>query len=155
MSLASFMQRQPQKLFNAIYDLTLTPASRDYVIDRSYEPPKGLQIDRASRDHFVRSFYGNDSIFHVDTQKTCVKWIKSLPLSHVEMIKSVRIVGETMAANNYLDLMHIMAIPRVTLARRIGKQFRWIGELFKFHVNYKACDYWLSCDDVLQSDLSP
>lgn len=106
-SLESLVQALLVELFNKIFDLTFTTDSEwslspEYDsrsinrIPRTYKPPSTLEVNRASRAAFARSYYGigtdrsRGTAFYI-SQTDAAAWISSLTPQHVDMLYEVRI----------------------------------------------------------------
>lgn len=80
-----------------ISSLVFTADNSIQKIDENYKPPPLLAVDRSSREIYAKAYYGsNDSLFicnaSLDTiHGTLIPWLKSLPESHLRMIRQLKI----------------------------------------------------------------
>ena len=84
------VQALPAELYNEIYDLTFTNTSKVQRIDQNTKPPSALQINRALREKFAQSYYGNNTIFYISITHVS-KWLFSLQPTHVHKLTTLRI----------------------------------------------------------------
>lgn len=85
-TLPVLMQGLPQELYDTIYDLVFTAGQEPrYIGYREYDSPVQLQVDRASRKRFAKSYYGNGATF-VFEGATNYTWVQTLPRSHSAQI---------------------------------------------------------------------
>ncbi|KAK3617435.1 hypothetical protein LTR22_026731, partial [Elasticomyces elasticus] len=95
-TLSVHLQALPVELQDEIYTLTFTAAPIVRYIDETYKPPALLQVDRASRTLFAKSYYGHVLVFEcADTSmisgKTVMSsWFHSLTEEHQALIRRLR-----------------------------------------------------------------
>lgn len=81
----------PAELYNQIRELVFTPlATKRRFIDESYKPHSCIQVSRATRSHFAKSYYGDGAVFFVP-RDLAVKWASSLPKEHLHQIGDIRL----------------------------------------------------------------
>lgn len=81
----------PQELFDKVHEHVFAEAPEKLVvIDKDYKPPSLLQVNRATRAEFAKSYYAY-SVFVLDG-RIPYKLIDVLPLLHVKYIKCVHAV---------------------------------------------------------------
>lgn len=64
-SLATKVHILPTELFDEIYDNVFTASPDTIPITNSYRPPALLQVNRASRQDFAATYYGNGNILYL------------------------------------------------------------------------------------------
>lgn len=128
-TLSSALQTLPQELYDIIYGYTFTPNDRHFTIDEFYRPPKALQVSRRTRELFAPSFYGSGSIFYVDTEEYCSRWMASLQSSHIDLLSEIRImkprIEMSRGPRQELALQYVMVHLRFDLARDFTVLTAW------------------------------
>lgn len=120
-SLPALVQALPAELYDEIPNLTFTVSTDSRTIDIAYQPPKLLQVNRASRELFAKSYYGQRSTFYI--HKDLLKaFVTSLPTVHLTQITEIRItgtatklytlgvLGSMMEVHNILKALSVMPI---------------------------------------------
>lgn len=77
-SLRQRLENLPQELYDKIFALTFTAQACTREVTFSYLPPTLLQVNRTSRQHFTKAYYGNDATFRFADWDLLVKWLLSL-----------------------------------------------------------------------------
>ena len=135
------VQSLPQELFAQIYNEVFTgPAGKAIInVDESYKPPHQLQVSRASREQFARSYYsdtlfifkgvdlkdlewGSNCFVSYGTYGGLVPWLSSLPISHKELLRNVRFVSvivRTPSTPACIESSHVQRALRDTLQRSL------------------------------------
>jgi len=105
-SIEDLAQRLPQELKDLIHDFTFTAdRARDGVreVNDQYRPPALLQINRAFRSQFVRSFYGNgisfEFVFKLPLDKVA-QWCNALAPHDLALINHFRLPTEVVISQH-------------------------------------------------------
>ncbi len=89
-SLADHVQALPSELYNEVYQLTFTAKREIRQIDKSWKPPRLLQVNHHSRELFASSYYGEKSIIEIH-KYLAHRWIKTLTQTHASHLREVRL----------------------------------------------------------------
>lgn len=78
----------PQELYDAIFDTVFTAKPGRRTINNQYKPPAELQVSRATRKQFAKSYYSDSAYFKMSSAynlchlgcefSRCSKWLESL-----------------------------------------------------------------------------
>lgn len=93
-SLPALVQALPAELYNEIFELTFTSQfdrTNSRTIDNNYQPPNFLQINRATRAKFAKTYYGQGSIFYVP-KPLLRKFFFSIHPGYARQIAEIRVV---------------------------------------------------------------
>lgn len=87
----SLVQALPPELFNTIYDLTFSVnvSPSKYTITENFKPPACLQVNHASRQKLVESYY-RCTIFYIN-EVLLYPWLRSLDADHIRRVRELRI----------------------------------------------------------------
>ena len=91
--LARFVQDLPAELYYMILDHVATPdESTTIVIDKHYQPPSALQINRKTREQYAKAYYGSDAVFQFLDPVSFISFMANIKAEHYRLIKQVQFV---------------------------------------------------------------
>jgi hypothetical protein len=93
-SLEKLVQALPPELYNEVLRLTFTASASPRYISGSCKPPSSLQVSRDTRKHFGESYFGNGSVFYIESS-IAWRWIAVLAFDHVRLISDIRLSSDT------------------------------------------------------------
>lgn len=99
------MSTLPQEIYDEIYDLVFTVEPGERVITPATKPPAQLQVSRAIRAQYAKSYYGNGSSFrynYTQYEDKCTRKIRyltalftSVDKQHLQSIQQLTVVVKT------------------------------------------------------------
>lgn len=88
--LGQLLQGLPQELYDSIYDYVFTTDAEEVSITSDYRPPAQLQVTRASRNLFARTYYREPTfICHKSDDPLLLKWLRALPAEHASHLRRI------------------------------------------------------------------
>jgi hypothetical protein len=93
-SFEEFCQSLPPELYNEVLRLTFTASASPRYIDGTCKPPSSLHISRDTRKHFAESYFGNESVFYIESS-IAWRWIAVLAYDHVRLMSDIRLSSDT------------------------------------------------------------
>lgn len=145
--LPNLIQSLRPELYNEIYELIFSVESieastlGDKRVNKSYEPPSLLHVNRHTREIFSQLFYGNDSTFYCRKKEIAVKWLASLPKHHIEMIQHIRVRNYLWELTSVhwnrtrLDLYRLAMSLFRNSVRLTEDPIRFIDRVFEFEIS--------------------
>lgn len=91
------IQSLPPELFNLVRNYVFTAVQGEIVnvnkgYNKDYKPPSSLQVSKATRRQFSRSYYGRGPIFECEDFNLLCKYLASLTPLHRGLLQRMRIM---------------------------------------------------------------
>jgi len=80
-----------QELQDMIRQFTFTERSGLRRVNKSYQLPTYLLVNRATRSNLTTAYYGDGSIFQFDNEDTLRKCFRSISPSHQKLVNNIRL----------------------------------------------------------------
>lgn len=114
-NLPSLVQSLPRELYDEIFELVFTaPSFARAVVDRDYKPPAQMQVSRATRRHYARSYY-ETTTFVLVAKAFVERWAMAVPKHERALISRLAVQSEHIARQSHFVSPSLTSVSTVEI----------------------------------------